>query len=182
MCRREQQRSGGESWTQLCRAQTISRIVECLWGRLNVQWLRDRSLSYVDPRRATHERVYEQAIEGHLFGGEMETAGWDVLLKKNENFKISAKDIDFFVVSHHGHLSGFPEALYAAMGKKAILNIVSIHHNDEHIMRAIRRKLMPQGLMAVSRFRSRDLAADDTQPGVAVPNEPAVTAPAENGR
>ena len=56
-------------------------------------------MSYVDPRRATHERVYEQAIEGHLFGGEMETAGWDALLKKNENFKISVKDIDFFVVS-----------------------------------------------------------------------------------
>ena len=106
----------------------------------------------------------------------------DVLLKKKENFNISAKDIDFFVVSHHGHLSGFPEALYAAMGKKAILNTISIHHNNEHIMCAIRRKLMPQGLMTVSRFRSRDLAADDTQPGVAVPNEPAVTAPAENGR
>ena len=141
----------------------------------------DRCLTSTQEERRTR-RVYEQAIEGHLFGGEMETAGWDVLLKKNENFKISAKDIDFFVVSHHGHLSGFPEALYAAMGKKAILNIVSIHHNGEHIMRAIRRKLMPQGLMAVSRFRSRDLAADDTQPGVAVPNEPAVTAPAENGR
>jgi hypothetical protein len=54
-----------------------------------------------------HERVYEQAIEGHLSGGEMETAGWDALLKKNENFKISVKDIDFFVESHHGHLSGF---------------------------------------------------------------------------
>jgi hypothetical protein len=69
----------------------------------------------------------------------------DALLKKNENFKISVKDIDFFVVSHHGHLSGFSEALYAAMGKKAILNIISIHHNDEHIMRAIRRRLFHRG-------------------------------------
>ena len=41
----------------------ISRTVECLWSRLNAKWLRDRSLSYVDPRRATYERVYEQAIE-----------------------------------------------------------------------------------------------------------------------
>ena len=78
----------------------------------------------------------------------METAGWNALLKKKENFKISVKDIEFFVVSHHGHLSGFSEALYAAMGKKAILNIVSIHHNDEHIMRAIRRKLMPSRMRA----------------------------------
>jgi len=29
---------------------------------------------------------------------------------------------------------------------------------------------------------SRDAVADDTQPGAAAPNEPAVTAPAENGR
>ena len=55
-------------------------------------------MSYVDPRIATQERVYE-AIEGHLFGEEMETAGWDALLKKTENFKISVRDIDFFVVS-----------------------------------------------------------------------------------
>jgi hypothetical protein len=55
-----------------------------------------------------------------LFGGETETLGWDALLKKNGNFRISVKDIDFFVVSHHEHLSGFSEALYAAIGKKAI--------------------------------------------------------------
>jgi metal-dependent hydrolase (beta-lactamase superfamily II) len=68
-----------------------------------------------------HERVYEQTIEGHLSGGEMETAGWDALLNKNENLKFSVKDIDFVVVSHHGRLSGLSEALYAVMGKKAIL-------------------------------------------------------------
>jgi hypothetical protein len=45
----------------------------------------------------------------------------DALLQKNDNFEISVKDIDFFVVSHYGHLSGFSEALYAAMGKKGIL-------------------------------------------------------------
>jgi len=45
----------------------------------------------------------------------------DALLQKNENFEISVKDIGFFVVSHHVRLSGFSEPLYAAMGKKAIL-------------------------------------------------------------
>jgi hypothetical protein len=114
--------------------------------------------------------------------GKWKLLDGNALLKKNENCKISVKDIEFFVVSHHGHLSGFSEAPYAAMCKKAILNIVSIHHNDQNIMRAIRRKLMPQGLMTVSRFRCRDLAADDRQPGVAVPNEPAATAAAEHGR
>lgn len=43
------------------------------------------------------------------------------------------------------------------------------------------RKLMRQGLMTVSHFRSRYLAADDMQSGVAVPNDPAATPAAENG-
>ena len=73
-----------------------------------------------------------QFQEKFLFGGDMETAGWEALLK-NPNFKIAVKDVDFFVVSHHGHESGFSEALFVAMGRKPILNIVSIHHNDEHI-------------------------------------------------
>src|SRR5436309_15180797 len=63
----------------------------------------------------------------------METSGWDALLKKNPDFKSAVKDIDFFIVSHHGHESGFSEGLYAAMGRKPILNIVSIHHDDERI-------------------------------------------------
>jgi len=67
-----------------------------------------------------------------LFGGDMETAGWEALLKQ-PGFKEAVKDVDFFIVSHHGHESGFCDALFAAMGKKPILNIVSIHHNDEHI-------------------------------------------------
>ncbi len=60
--------------------------------------------------------------EKFLFGGDMETAGWEALLKQ-PGFKEAVKDIDFFIVSHHGHLSGFSEALFAAMGRKPILNI-----------------------------------------------------------
>jgi len=71
--------------------------------------------------------------EKFLFGGDMETAGWEALLKKSANFRNAVKGVDFFIVPHHGHESGFSEALYAAMGRKPILNIVSIHHNDEHI-------------------------------------------------
>src|SRR5579864_5608741 len=41
--------------------------------------------------------------EKFLFGGDMETAGWDTLLKKNTNFKNAVKGVDFFIVSHHGH-------------------------------------------------------------------------------
>ena len=72
----------------------------------------------------------------------METAGRDALLNKNENFNISVKDIDFFVRSLRIFVR-FLRGTVAAMGKKAILHIISIHHNNEHIMGAIRRKLMP---------------------------------------
>jgi len=70
--------------------------------------------------------------EKFLFGGDMETAGWQALLKK-PGFKEAVKGVDFFIVSHHGHESGFCQDLFDAMGTKPILNIVSIHHNDEHI-------------------------------------------------
>jgi beta-lactamase superfamily II metal-dependent hydrolase len=72
-----------------------------------------------------------QHQEKFLFGGDMETAGWEALLKQ-PRFKEAVKGVDFYIVSHHGHESGFSEALYAAMGKP-FLNIVSIHDNDEHI-------------------------------------------------
>lgn len=42
------------------------------------------------------------------------------------------------------------------------------------------RKLKQEGLRTVFRFRSRDLATDDRQLGVAVPSEPAATAATEN--
>lgn len=82
--------------------------------------------------------------EKFLFGGDMETAGWEALLKK-PGFKEAVKDIDFFIVSHHGHMSGFSEALFAAMGKKPILNIVSIHLNDEHIDDRYRQEAYTMG-------------------------------------
>jgi len=72
-----------------------------------------------------------QFTQKFLFGGDMETAGWNFLVKRLD-FREAVKGVTFFIVSHHGHESGFSEALFAAMGKP-YLNIVSIHHNDEHI-------------------------------------------------
>lgn len=71
--------------------------------------------------------------EKFLFGGDMETAGWDALLKKSEKLRMAVKGVDFYITSHHGHSSGFSEELYHAMGTKPILNIVSIHNGDEKI-------------------------------------------------
>ena len=69
--------------------------------------------------------------EKFLFGGDMETAGWEALLKK-EDFRNAVKGVDFFITSHHGHKSGFSQALFDAMGSRPpIVNIVSIHHNDD---------------------------------------------------
>lgn len=71
--------------------------------------------------------------EKFLFGGDMETAGWEALLKKDAGFEKAVRGTDFFIVSHHGHKSGFSEELYKAMGRRPILNIVSIHKGDEKI-------------------------------------------------
>jgi hypothetical protein len=57
----------------------------------------------------------------------METAG------KPPSFKEAVRTSTSSLFHIHGHVSGFSEALYAAMGKKSILNIVSIHNNDERI-------------------------------------------------
>src|SRR5271156_3928596 len=65
MCKREQHRSGRESWTPLCPVQMISRTTEFLYSGRNTCWLQDRLWSYVDPRKATRGRVHEHAIEGH---------------------------------------------------------------------------------------------------------------------
>jgi beta-lactamase superfamily II metal-dependent hydrolase len=71
--------------------------------------------------------------EKFLFGGDMETAGWEALLDKdNGRLRKAVAGTDFFIASHHGHKSGFSEELYKAMGKP-LLNIVSIHHGDEKI-------------------------------------------------
>ena len=77
--------------------------------------------------------VGSQYQEKFLFGGDMETAGWEALLSKYPAFEAAVKEVDFFIVSHHGHTSGFSQELYNVMGKRPILNIVSIHRNDEHI-------------------------------------------------
>src|SRR5579862_5448701 len=65
MCRREQHRSGRESWTPLCPVQMISRTTESLWNGRNTYWLQDRLWSYVDPRKATLGWVHEHAIGDH---------------------------------------------------------------------------------------------------------------------
>jgi beta-lactamase superfamily II metal-dependent hydrolase len=92
--------------------------------------------------------------EKFLFGGDMETAGWEALLKLRPRFKEAVKGVDFNSVSHHGHQSGFSEVLYAAMGSP-ILNIVSIHNYDEHIDDRYRQEAYAMGTTALDGTTTR---------------------------
>lgn len=70
--------------------------------------------------------------ERFLFAGDVETAGWEALLKRDD-FKRAISATDFYIASHHGHSSGFSAELYKAMGRAPILNLVSVHSRDENV-------------------------------------------------
>jgi len=60
-----------------------------------------------------------------IFTGDMETEGWDLLIKKNQNdFIEKVKGTTVFIAPHHGHKSGFSENLFKIMGRPFI-NIIS---------------------------------------------------------
>lgn len=70
--------------------------------------------------------------EKFLFGGDIEESGWQALLEE-PSFRSAIQNVDFFVVSRHGHPAGFSAALFDAMGAPPILNIVSSHAKGGHI-------------------------------------------------
>lgn len=52
-----------------------------------------------------------------LFAGDMEQVGWEWLLNNHKSFKEDiGHGIDVLIASHHGHTSGYSEALMAEMG------------------------------------------------------------------
>ena len=65
-----------------------------------------------------------------LFGGDMEQAGWDELLKTNPAFARAVAGTWFYFASHHGHKSGFSTNLFDAMSKP-FLNLISVRRNDD---------------------------------------------------
>jgi beta-lactamase superfamily II metal-dependent hydrolase len=69
--------------------------------------------------------------EKFVFGADLEEDGWNALLQ-NLEFRRAVAGTDFFIVSHHGHSSGFSPTLFAAMGKP-FLNLVSVASGDEHV-------------------------------------------------
>jgi competence protein ComEC len=70
--------------------------------------------------------------EKFLFGADVEEDGWTALLGR-EAFRKAVYGTDFYIVSHHGHASGFSAELYDAMGSKPFLNLISVTSCDEHV-------------------------------------------------
>ena len=57
-----------------------------------------------------------------LFTGDLETAGWDWLIKNDPNFVKKVKDgVEVLIAPHHGHESGFPKALFDLIGKVEVI-------------------------------------------------------------
>ncbi len=53
-----------------------------------------------------------------LFGGDMETPGWDWLAANDKDFQDTMRSgIDVLIAPHHGHHSGFPQSLFNLTGK-----------------------------------------------------------------
>jgi len=72
--------------------------------------------------------IYTQKL---LFGGDMESSGWEALLNQNGAFREAVKGTTLYFASHHGHSSGFSSALFKAMGTKPHLNIISVTEGDD---------------------------------------------------
>lgn len=55
-----------------------------------------------------------------LIPGDIETAGWEVLLKKDE-FKRALGDVHYFVASHHGRENGYCQKIFNYCQPKAFI-------------------------------------------------------------
>lgn len=65
---------------------------------------------------------------GVLFCGDLEKSGWEYLINKKPSFVKLLKDngVNVLIAPHHGHKSGFPKALFDAIGKVDVV----IHSKD----------------------------------------------------
>jgi len=83
----------------------------------------------IDKNKVINNTSHVLLLEVHgrkiLFSGDLESPGWDALIKKyGKNFTDKVSGVDIFVTPHHGHRSGFSSSLFEYMGKP-YLNIIS---------------------------------------------------------
>lgn len=71
--------------------------------------------------------IYDNGV-GILFCGDLERPGWDYLVRNNPDFINTLKrhGVKILVAPHHGHKSGFPKALFDAIGQVDVV----IHSKD----------------------------------------------------
>ena len=71
--------------------------------------------------------IYDNGV-GILFCGDLERPGWDYLVRNNPNFinTLRKHGVKILVAPHHGHKSGFPKALFDAIGNVDVV----IHSKD----------------------------------------------------
>jgi beta-lactamase superfamily II metal-dependent hydrolase len=106
------------------------------WGRMGIEWFRapapplavgtDNNAAVNNSSYAVVVTVQGDEFKEHklLFGGDLEESGWEALLLQ-KRFRDAVRGTTFYFASHHGHKSGFSSALFAAMGKKPLLNLIS---------------------------------------------------------
>lgn len=57
-----------------------------------------------------------------LFTGDLEVDGWQYLVDNNESFTSTISEgIDILIAPHHGHISGFPRALFDKCGNVKVI-------------------------------------------------------------
>lgn len=83
--------------------------------------LSDESLNKKPKNNSSILRFIEYKGIKILFGGDLETEGWNWLMNNDLDFKnVLSKGLDILVAPHHGHKSGFPSALFNLVGKVKI--------------------------------------------------------------
>lgn len=73
-------------------------------------------------------RYIKQDGVGILFCGDLEGPGWDYLTSHNHSFlqMLKTNGVNILIAPHHGHKSGFPKALFDAIGNVDVV----IHSKD----------------------------------------------------
>ncbi len=79
--------------------------------------INDEVLSQKLKNNSSILRFIEYGGKKILFGGDMETPGWNWLTQNDTNFiDTLKKGLDILIAPHHGHKSGFPTALFDLTG------------------------------------------------------------------
>jgi beta-lactamase superfamily II metal-dependent hydrolase len=122
-------------------AYTATPTIQPNWGQMNIQHFAvpQTLVSGCNNSKAVNNSSFAVIVtfagsmysQKMLFGGDMETSGWEVLLNTNAQFRSAVAGTTLYFASHHGHSSGFSSALFNAMGTKPGLNLISVTEGDD---------------------------------------------------